>query len=422
MSTTQPTHKPFAALQLPEIRFFLGAVSSFTLANRAMVVIIGLQIYQLTHSALALGILGLVEAIPALSLSLYGGYIADRVDRRSILLITKIVSTVCALLLALISLNIQANSLYALYGVIFLAGIARGFSDPAQTAFEAQIVPKALTVNAASWIASTWLGSSVLGPALIGFSYDIFGIVKSYLFIAGFFFISWICTAFLPKKPHPKISREEPMFKSIKLGLNFVFNEKALVGSMSLDLFAVLFGGMIALLPIYATDILHVGAKGLGLLNAASSAGAMIIMLLSTHRPPIRHAGRNLLWSVAGFGVSIIVFAFSRNFLLSLAAVFLSGVFDGVSMIIRRSILRLLSPDHMRGRIAAVSWVFIGASNEIGAFESGIAAHFLGTVPAVWLGGVVTLMVVGFTALRVPQLRHLRFDPEKLERVPEQIK
>ena len=415
--SSKPTHESFAALQLPEIRFFLGSVAFFTFANRALAVIIGLQIYKLTHSALALGWLGLVEAIPAISLSLFGGYVADRVDRRKILLVTKIISTICAILLALISLHIHSNSIYSLYGVIFLAGIARGFSDPAQTAFEAQIVPKTLTVNAASWIASTWLCSSVIGPALVGFSYDLLGIVNTYFTLSGFFVISWICTSLLPSKPHSKIKREESIFKSIRLGLSFVFNEKALIGSMSLDLFAVLFGGMIALLPIYATDILHVGAKGLGLLNAAPSAGALIIMLFSTRHPPIRHAGRNLLWCVAGFGISVLIFAFSHNFVLSLTAIFLSGLFDGVSMIIRRSIVRLLSPDYMRGRIAAVSWVFIGASNEIGAFESGVSAHWIGTIPAVWLGGVVTLLVVSITALRVPQLRQLRFDPHKLERL-----
>ena len=180
---------------------------------------------------------------------------------------------------------------------------------------------------------------------------------------------------------------------------------------MTLDLFAVLFGGAIALLPVFATDILHVGAKGLGILNAAPAVGSLFIMLWSTRHPPIKHAGRNLIFCVAGFGVTIMVFAFSKNFLLSIAALALSGVFDGVSMVIRRSIVRLLSPDHMRGRISAVSWIFIGASNEIGAFESGLLAHFIGTIPCVWLGGVITLLVVAITALRNPKLRTLTLDP-----------
>ena len=172
---------------------------------------------------------------------------------------------------------------------------------------------------------------------------------------------------------------------------------------------------LIALLPIFATDILHVGAKGLGFLNAAPAMGSLIIMLWSTRHPPIRNAGRNLIFCVAGFGVSIIVFAFSKNFLLSLLALTFSGLFDGVSMVIRRSIVRLLSPDHMRGRISAVSWIFIGASNEIGAFESGFVAHFIGAIPCVWVGGVITLLVVMITTLTAPKLRTLHLDPNTLD-------
>lgn len=409
--------KSFVIFQIPEIRYFLGAVGFFTLANRALVVIIGLQIYKLTHSALALGILGLVEAIPALSLALFGGYVADHVDRRKILLVTRGISTLCALLLAWISSNPEHTSLPGLYGVIFLAGIARGFSDPAGTALEAQVVPKELTVNAASWIASTWLSCSIIGPASVGFLYDAFGIVNTYCILGILFAVSWICMSFISPKPRPPMPKGESIFKSISLGLKFVFQEQALVGSMTLDLFAVLFGGQIALLPIFATDILHVGAKGLGLLNAATAAGALIIMLISTKRPPIRHAGRNLILCVTGFGLTMLVFAFSKNFYLSLVCLFFSGVFDGVSMIIRRSIVRLLSPEHMRGRIASVSWIFIGASNELGAFESGVVAHWIGVIPCVWVGGLATLLVVTAATLLAPKLRRLQFDPNNLNRI-----
>ena len=405
-------HHPFDALKLAEVRYFIGATAFFTLANRALAVVIGFQIYKITQSALALGILGLVEAIPAISLSLFGGYVADRFDRRGILLITRAVAVASGLLLALISLNPDVVQLYA---VVFLAGIARGFSDPAATAFEAQVVPKALTVNAASWISSTWLSCSVIGPAAVGFIFEMIGGVKTYLLISGVFAISWLCTTAITPKPKQIIPHGESIFKSISLGLRFVFREQALIGSMSLDLFAVLFGGTIALLPIFATDILHVGAKGLGILNAAPATGALLVMLWSTHKPPIRHAGRNLLFCVAGFGISIIVFAFSRNFALSVAALVFSGIFDGVSMVIRRSIVRLLSPDHMRGRISAVSWIFIGASNELGAFESGLVAHWIGTIPCVWLGGSVTLLVVAIAAILAPKLRRLGFDPHKLD-------
>jgi MFS family permease len=211
---------------------------------------------------------------------------------------------------------------------------------------------------------------------------------------------------------------KEPLFKSIAMGWRFVLSHQPLWGGMTLDLIAVLFGGVIALLPIYATDILHVGAKGLGLLNAATSLGALSMMLYATRHPPIARAGRNLLLTVAGFGISILIFGFSKNFLLSLAALTLSGMFDGISMIIRRSMVRLLSPDDMRGRISAVSWVFICSSNELGAFESGMVAAWLGVIPCVALGGVVTLGVVGITAWLAPQLRRLRFDAQTMEKMP----
>jgi MFS family permease len=205
----------------------------------------------------------------------------------------------------------------------------------------------------------------------------------------------------------PKRAAGESVFRSIALGVRYVFGDQILVGSMALDLFAVLFGGAIALLPAFAKDILHVGAGRFGLLNAAPSVGALVVMLWSTRHPPIKHAGRNLLLSVAGFGVSMIAFALSTNFWLSLAALAASGGFDGVSMVIRKSILRIMSPDHLRGRIAAVSSIFIGSSNEIGAFESGVAAKLLGTVRSVWLGGVVTLIVVAATAAVAPRLRRI---------------
>jgi MFS family permease len=411
--STLPSRNSFAALSVAEIRYFLGSIAFFTMANRAMAVVIGLQVYHLTRSPLALGFLGLVEAIPALSLSLFGGYVADRFDRRTILLITKAVSVLCALILAYVSLN-PTPHLYVLYAVIFLAGIARGFSDPATTAFEAQIVPKELTVPASAWISSSWLTFSIVGPALAGFSYELLGIPQTYVCLAVLFLCAWICTSLIKAKPHIRIPRGEPILKSMSLGLKFVFKEQALIGAMALDLFAVFFGGTIALLPVFATDILHVGPRGLGFLEAAPAAGALLVMLYSTHHPPIRHAGRNLLLCVAGFGVCIIVFAFSKNFALSLMALMLSGAFDGVSMVIRRSMIRLLSPDHMRGRIASVSWIFVGASNELGAFESGFVAHWIGVIPCVWVGGSITLLVVAVTALIAPKLRRLRFDPDKL--------
>ncbi len=408
--------KVSAVLLIPELRFHIGAVGLFSMASRALAVVIGFQIYQITHSALALGFLGLVEAIPAISLVLLGGYVADHYDRRKILLITRAASFICAVTLAALSLWTQTFSLIGLYVVIFLAGIARAFADPANSAFEAQVVPKHLIVNASSWIGSVWIASSIIGPAAIGFVFAAWGAIGSYILISGCFFLAWVFTLLISPKPQIKPASKEPFWASVSTGWNFVFSNQTLWGAMALDLFAVLFGGAMALLPIYAQDILHVGPQGLGLLNAAPSIGAVLVMLITTRHPPIAHAGRNLLWTVAGFGISILIFAFSKNFWLSMAALTLSGIFDGISMVIRRAMVRLLSPDHMRGRIASVSWIFICASNELGAFQSGMFAAWLGTVPCVAFGGFVTLAVVGTIAWVAPQLRKLKFDPHSLQR------
>lgn len=400
----------WAALQIADIRLFIGSVGFFTLASRALAVVIGFQIYKITHNPLALGWLGLVEAIPALSLVLFGGYVADHFNRRKILIITRTVSCLCATSLALLSIEVHQDSLLALYAVIFIAGIARGFADPAGTAFEAQVIPLHLTVSGASWISTTWISCSIIGPVIIGFIFESYGAVASYLVITLFFFLSCICTFLIAPKIQDIPTIKESIFKSIGSGWKFVFGNQPLLGALALDLFAVLFGGVMILLPVYASDILHIGAKGLGLLNAAPSMGALIITLIAIKHPPITHAGRNLLWAVAGFGVTILVFAFSKNFLLSLLALFMSGVFDGISVVIRRSMIRLLSPAHLRGRVAAASWIFICSSNELGAFESGLLAAWIGTIPCVAVGGVITLGVVGLTALLAPQLRRLQFD------------
>ena len=415
INTQIQSRDTFAALKIADIRFFLLAIGFFSFGSRALAVVIGFQIYQMTHSALALGILGLIEALPALSLVLFGGYIADHHDRRKILIWTRLSSLICAIILIILSLEIHTFSLIGLYGVIFLAGIARGFADPANSAFEAQVVPEHMTVNASSWIGSVWISASIAGPAIIGFVFAAWGAAGSYLVISIWFLIACLATIFIKPKPIIKQNIKEPFLKSICVGWDYVLKNQPLWGAMALDLFAVLFGGTMALLPIYALDILHVGPIGLGFLNAAPAVGALLIMLIATRHPPIEHAGRNLLWTVAGFGVSILVFAFSKNFALSMTALLFSGIFDGISMVIRRSMIRLLSPDHMRGRIAGVNWIFVCSSNELGAFESGLVAAWIGVVPCVAAGGVLTLLIVAVTAIAAPKLRNLRFDPLTLQ-------
>jgi MFS family permease len=409
------TRTPNDALKIHDVRLFIGSVSFFTLASRALAVVIGFQIYRLTHSAMALGLLGLVEAVPAISLVLIGGYVADHYNRRRILLITRSLSFACAAALVALSLENNASSILGLYSVIFIAGIARGFADPANSAFEAQIVPKDLTVNGSSWITSAWITSAVVGPAGIGFIFDAWGAPGSYSIIAVCFFLSWACTKAIAPKPQPRPLITAPLLKSAGMGWHFILKNQPLLAAMALDLLAVLFGGAIALLPVYADDILHVGAKGLGLLNAAPSLGAVLITLIATRLPPIANAGRNLILAVVGFGISTILFAWSTNFWLSMLLLFMTGIFDGVSMVIRRSMVRLLSPDDLRGRIAAANSIFICASNELGAMESGLLASWIGAVPCVALGGLATLATAAAVAVLAPQLRRLRFDLKTME-------
>ncbi len=412
MNDSTPRIDPYASLRLPEFRYWLGATAFATLASRALAVALGFQIYELSRDPLALGILGLVEAIPAVGLSLFGGHVADRHDRRAIVLSTRAVSVIAAIAFAVLSFNLQAYGLAALYAVVFVAGIARGFADPANTAFEAQVVPRELYTNASSWGGTMGYVTAIVGSALGGFAYAIIGVTNTYLMIALLFVLALGCMSLIKKKPMLPVEQGESIWTSIALGVRYVFRSQILVGSMALDLFAVLFGGAIALLPIFATDILNVGPVGLGFLVAAPSVGALIAMVWSTRFPPVKGAGKLLLVMVAGFGISMIVFALSKNFYLSLLALALSGLFDGVSVVIRFTILSLYSPEHLRGRIAAVNWIFIGSSNEIGAFESGVAASLLGTVPAVWIGGVVTLLVVAATAVFAPKLRNMDLDPK----------
>ena len=407
------THDTYAALRVPEFRFWLAAAAFSTLASRALAVAIGYQIYTVTKAPLALGLLGLVQAIPAVGLSLFGGHVADRYDRRSIVLITRAVSVLAALAFAFISLDVQTTGLVALFAIVFVAGIARGFADPASSAFEAQVVPRELYMNASTWGGSVWEATAIIGPALGGLVYAWFGVTNTYLMVAALFALAWGCMALIRPKPMPPVEAHESIWQSIAVGVRYVFHHQVLLASMSLDLFAVLFGGAVALLPIFASDILNVGPAGLGFLVAAPSVGALLSMLWAMRRPPVQHAGRILLMVVAGFGVSIIVFAFSRSLWLSLLALAASGMFDGVSVIIRDTTLRMLSPENLRGRIAAVNWIFIGSSNELGAFESGVAATVLGVAPAVWLGGVATLIVVAIVSLVAPEMRALNLDPRQ---------
>ncbi|MGH2407944.1 MAG: MFS transporter [Candidatus Limnocylindrales bacterium] len=393
-------------LRQPEIRALLGARLSNSLAASALATVVAFQTYVTTHDPLSLGWLGLVEAIPALSLVLFGGHLADRRDRRSIVLMASTAVTLCAVLLAALSAT-GALTLVGILAVIFVTGVASGFERPALTAFETQIIPRQQMVQGASLASSVSQTGAIAGPAVAGIAIALVGFAATYAGIAVLLAISTGCLALIPRKPMPEVVAGESLVAALLGGIGYVVRSPALIGSMALDLFAVFFGGAIILLPIFATDVLHVGAVGLGMLRTAPSLGALGVMLVAARIPPSRNAGRTLLICVAGFGLSMIVFGLSTSFVLSLVALFFSGVTDGVSMIIRITILRVLSPERLRGRVAAVNWVFIGASNELGAFESGVVARLLGTVPSVVAGGLVTLGVVALVAVLVPGLRGL---------------
>ena len=297
--------------------------------------------------------------------------------------------------------------MYSIYFLVFVGGFVRAFFGPIIFSLVALIVPKKIYPNAASWSSSTWQLAAVVGPAFAGFSIAWIGVNSSMGFVLSAIVIALILTLFIKKKPilNPKIG--EPIMQSLKTGLSFVFKTKAILVAITLDMVAVLFGGAIALLPIYAQDILNVGSQGFGMLRAAPAVGSLIIMFTSAYIPVTKNAGKKLLIAIFCFGISIIVFGVSSIFYLSLFALFIYGLTDGISMIIRQTILQLKTPDEVRGRVASVNSIFIGSSNELGAFESGLTAKLMGTVPAVVFGGIMTILSVGFTSLKFPDFKKL---------------
>jgi MFS family permease len=376
-------------------------------ASSAMAVLLGFQVFEITRNPLDLGWLGLIEAIPGVGLVLYGGHVADRHRRRAILLIT-------AGLFAVLAFGAAGVSAWApgrvapLFAIAFLLGVVRAFEDPAAVGIEAQVVPLENLVRGTALLATCARLSQVLGPAAGGLAWGWLGPSWTYGVIGVLFAASLAALAEVPDALQPAVVRDDQgaLLRIIE-GVRFVRRDQLLLGSMLLDLFAVFFGGAAALMPAIATDILHVGPTGFGVLRSAMAAGSMVAALAAGRVLPERRAGLALMWVIGGFGMAIIVFGLSQVLWLSVLSLFMAGVCDGMSVVIRRAILRLASPEGMRGRIAAVKSVFVGSSNELGAFESGVAAHLIGVTAAVWSGGVVTLAIVAVTALAFPRLRRL---------------
>ena len=409
---------PYAALRFREFNIFLLLRFVLVFAWSMQFIVIEWQVYTLTKDPLSLGIIGLMEIIPALSMALFAGHIVDQREKRNLFLC-------CIGLFSLISLGLfflsdasimaswgQKSILYSIYGFVFFGGLLRAFFGPTIFSLVSLIVPKKVYPNAATWNSSTWQMASILGPAVAGLTINWLGVHWSLCIVFVLVVISFLLGLLISKKPvlNPKIG--EPIIQSLKEGVRFVFKTKAILGALSLDMIAVLFGGAVALLPVFAQDILKVGPEGFGVLRAAPAVGAFLTMLTTAYIPISRRAGMKLLLAVFGFGISIIVFGLSSVFWISVVALFFSGITDGVSMVIRQTILQLKTPDHMRGRVSSVNSMFVGSSNELGAFESGLTAKLMGTVTAVVFGGTMTMITALTTGLVSPSFRNLDLEKD----------
>ncbi len=404
--TTIPIpHDPYAALRFRDFRFL--AVSRFvgSLGELMVNVAIGWEIYERTNSYFLLGLVGLVQVTPVILLALIAGHVADRFNRKRIVLITQLLVGICSVGLALLSAS--QGPLVLVYIILLMLGILKAFNDPASTTLLPQSVPPEHFQSAATWNSSAWQLASVVGPALGGM---LIGILDSatlvYALNAVICVIYVTLVAFMRGRPIAQ-SHEALTRKSLTAGLEFIRSTPVILAAITLDLFAVLFGGATALLPAYAKDILQVGPEGLGWLRTAPSIGAIIMVFALAHLPPFRKAGKTLIIAVIGFGIVTIVFGISRSFLLSMAMLILLGALDNISVVIRGTLLLVRTPDEMRGRVSAVNSVFIGMSNEMGAFESGVTAALFGPVLSVVGGGIGTIIVVLLVAAKWPQLRNL---------------
>lgn len=401
---------PYIAMRFPEFRSYLAMRFLFTFAYQVQAVVVGWHIYQLTKDPLSLGLIGLAEAIPSITVTLYGGYIADKSDKKKlmvwIILAMLFASVVLMMITTSDALNFlgQTSVILIMYLMIFFVGIARGFYSPTAFTLMAQIIPKEHYPNSSTWNSGIWQVASIMGPAVGGLLYAFSGITACFTVIVSFMALALICIVFFVRNYPPQFVPRENIFKSLAEGIRFVFNNRMILGALSLDMFSVFFGGAVALMPIFAHDILKVGSEGLGFMRAAPALGAVITMFILAKYPPMNKPWRNLLFAVAGFGVSIICFGLSRNFYLSLLFLFFEGAFDSVSVVIRSTILQILTPEEMRGRVSAVNGMFINSSNEIGAFESGATAKLMGTIPSVLFGGTMTLFIVFLTYLKTKKL------------------
>lgn len=407
------SNEAFTAIRIRDFRLFLAYRFFATAATLMQAVIVGWQLYDITKDPLSLGMIGLTEVIPQVSIALFAGHFVDIWDRRRIIFRTSFLLLIGSAILLGSSIDSQFTSFLKgtapIFVTIFIVGLVRGILMPAHTALLGQLVPRELLSGAATWGSTVWQIAAVTGPALGGLMYGFFGIVPAYALVFAFF-LTCVILIYSIKSPGKVVQnpdRDKRIFASIGEGIRYVFNNQVLLGAFTLDMFAVLFGGAVAMLPVFASDILKVGPEGLGVLRACPAIGAIIMSVVLTFYPPLKHSGKKMLFSVAGFGICMIVFAISENFYLSAACLLLSGSFDFVSVVVRSNILQLFTSNEMKGRVSSVNSIFVGSSNELGAFESGVAASLLGLVQSVVFGGAMTLLVVGITTVIAPKLRRM---------------
>ena len=410
---TVSSQDPYAALRYSDFRFFISNSFLFSACILIQEVIVAYELYKLTHDPLALGLIGLAQVIPFVITSIFGGYVADQKNKITIMHISLVVILLGSVILYMAFQPFiydrlsETQHLIVIYAVFALIGFAKGFYSPASSSLKPFLVPRVIYHNSSTWSSSFSQAGSITGPAIAGFLYAYMGLTNTLLIVIGNFVVCWILLGMIKTRPEfPKIVT--PIIESLKEGFRFVFRTRIVLYAISLDLFSVLFGGVVAILPVFAEDILKVGPQGLGLLRAAPSIGSLLTMFAMAYYPPTHNAWRNMLIAVAGFGVCTIIFSLSTNFMLSCAALFATGVFDSVSVIVRQTILLIYPPDEMRGRVAAVNGIFVSSSNELGAFESGVMAKAFGTVPSVMAGGILTIIVVSYIYMRSKDLFSVR--------------
>ena len=414
-SISQVTDDPFASVKVPEYKNLIIGRFFFIMALRMMGTLVGWWIYELTNDPFAIGLIGLAEVIPALTMALYSGHVIDISEKRNLLLKTVSLYTLCAGILLFLSTpfindHISRHQIsIGIYSVIFCTGIIRSFTGPNFTALIGTIVPRKYLQNATTWSQGSWLSASVVGHASGGFMIALIGNMGTMIVICSLLIISFFILMQLKPKPVLRNLGEGRTWESVQQGLRFVYKTKELLGAFSLDMFAVLFGGAVAMVPVYARDILKIGAIGFGWLNAAADIGSIIMVIVLTISPIRKSQGRKLFFAVAGFGACIILFGLSKWFLLSFFALLISGMLDGISVVVRGTVMQLKTPDHLRGRVSSVSSMFVNSSNELGQFESGVTAKLMGVVPSVVFGGCMTIAVVILTWVKSPSLRKFEY-------------